>query len=179
VTDEGDVRQVVDAYLNHDSEDLLHQEWDAWGQAPGNDRVRVASLDLEYPGRLEGQPIYTRTPITVRYRFWNLVAGQKVNISSHLRSPSGEVVFNVWSEKEILPAGLIEGVLELPGDFLNDGLFFMDLMLVSNGRAIFTMEKAFRFHVNDARDGSEWFGKVSGAIRPAFLTFPLKRIGNV
>ena len=176
LADTGDVRKVVDAYLNHDSEDVLHQEWESPEQAPGNDRVRVAFLDLDYPGKGDGRPIYTTTPIAVRYRFWNLVDGQRLNISSHLRTPAGEEVFNVWSEKTELPKGLIEGVLELPGDFLNDGLFSLDLMLVSNGRAIFQMDKAFRFHVHDAREGAEWFGRVRGAIRPAFLTFPLRRV---
>lgn len=74
------------------------------------------------------------------------------------------------------PDGLIEGVLQIPGDFLNDGLFFLDVMLVSNGRALFTLDKAFRFHVNDEREGAAWFGKVKGAIRPAFLTYPLREI---
>ncbi len=173
---EGSVEDIINEYLNFDNEDILHQEWCGPEQAPGNERVRVACLDLDYHGKKAGRPIYTTTPITIRYRFWNLLENQQLNISSHLKNPSGEVIFNVWSKKTVLCRGLIEGKLQIPGEFLNDGLYLLDLMLVHNGKAIFVMDSAFRFQVHDDRKNAEWFGKVKGAIRPAFLEFPLERI---
>jgi len=176
----GDVDRIVDGYLSHGGEDILHQQWSSWETSPGNDQVRIAALDMEFPGKTEGLPIYTNTPITVRYRFWNLKESQQLNINSRLMNTSGEIVFPVWSEKTVLPKGLIEGVLKLPGDLLNDGMYTLDLNLVSNGRSVFIMDNAFRFHVHDMRDDSvEWFGKVRGAIRPVFLRFPLKKVGGM
>lgn len=179
LTDAGDVQDVVDAYLNYDSEDILHQEWQSPANAPGNERVRVAAVRLEHADGGADRPIYTETPLKVRFLFWNLVDGQTVNISTHMRNPAGDVLFNVWSSSVALPTGLIQGVLSIPGNFLNDGTFSMDMMFVIDGRAVFTLDPALCFQVHDTREDAEWFGKVPGAVRPRFLTFPLTQVSDL
>ncbi len=177
LVDQGDVKDVIDAYLNYDCGDIHLQEWENKDEAPGNDMVKVRKVQLSYPGQENTEPIYTTTPIAVTYQFWNEVEGKEYNISTHLRKPSGEVIFNTWSHKEKLKRGLIEGTLNLPGDFLNSGVFSLDLMLVSNSKAVYKMDPAVQFQVHDRRGaGTGWHGQIPGAIRPVFLKFPLKEI---
>jgi homopolymeric O-antigen transport system ATP-binding protein len=174
----GDVCSVVDEYLNSDSDELLLLDWANPSTAPGTDKIRLRRMQLDYIGKDVGEAIYTDTPIEVRYQFSNICAGDSpINISTHLRGVSGEVLFNVWSEKSLLPQGLVEGVLNIPGNFLNDGYFSLDFMVVQNGAAVVHVQPGLQFQVRDRRL-SEWHGRVLGAVRPTFLKFPLTVIGD-
>jgi lipopolysaccharide transport system ATP-binding protein len=171
----GTAKEMVDCYLRNDAQDLLCQEWTCADHAPGNQLVRMARLSLDYHDQHQGRPIYTNTPMTITYGLWNLLEKQDINICSPFRNSAGEKIFSVCSKRQVLPKGRVEGKLHMLGDFLNDGHFSIDVIIVADGRPIFTLSNALSFHVCDSRKGS-WFGKHTGHIRPVFLTFPLQHI---
>ena len=174
VESQGTTDSVVDAYLSTASTECLAQEWGTPAEAPGNGKARLKRVALEYPGKSEGEPLTTHVPVDVHFEFWNLGLDGLLNISTHLRNVAGEVLFNVWSHQQEMPACALSGVLRIPGDFLNDGLYTLDFMVVENSRRVYCLDPALTFQVHDWREGIAWFGKVSGAIRPVFLSFPLE-----
>lgn len=170
---EGSVEKVVDDYLRDGTTENYEMAWDEPGEAPGGDQARIKRMRLSYEGSDEGEHAFTHTPIRVDYEFWNLVE-QRVNISTHLTTPDGTVIFNVWSESTVMPPGIVRGTMNIPGDFLNDGFFRLDFRLISDGRALARLVPGIAFEVHDRREGIEWLGKVAGAVRPGFLKFPLE-----
>jgi lipopolysaccharide transport system ATP-binding protein len=169
---EGSADEVVDSYLRDGTTENYEVGWDDPDEAPGNERARIKRMRLSYEGSDEGQHAFTYTPIRVDYEFWNLVE-QRVNISTHLTTADGTVIFNVWSESVVLRPGLVRGTMNIPGDFLNDGFFRFDFRVVSDGSALARLVPGIAFEVHDRREGIEWLGKVGGAVRPGFLKFPL------
>ena len=176
LAEDGEVDRVVDSYLHSDTDTVDAMSWDSLDDAPGNHLARVRRLALSYPGQEKGDRILTSTPIDVTYEFWNL-AEQEVNVSTHLRGTDGSVIWNAWSQRALMPAGLIRGRLQIPGGFLNDGRFSLDFMVVAQGAAQARIDPGLRFEIHDSRADGTWFGKVPGAIRPEFLKFPLERVG--
>ena len=130
-------------------------------------------MRLRYEGSDNRTQIYTSTPLEIDYEFWNL-REQEVNISTHLCKSDRTVIFNAWSEAQLMPAGLVRGTLRIPGDFLNDGFHMLDFMVVADAKAQAHLKEGLAFMVHDGREGSGWFGKVQGTIRPLFLKFPLE-----
>jgi len=171
----GEADAVVDAYLEGDSEEVHEVSWDSPEEAPGNKKARIKSMRLRYGGSEKRSQIYTSTPLEIDYEFWNL-REQKVHISTHLRKPDRTVIFNTWSEKVVASAGVVGGTLRIPGDFLNDGFHILDFMVVADAKAQAKLKEGLAFMVHDGREGSEWFGKVLGTIRPIFLRFPLESV---
>jgi len=169
----GRTEEVVDAYLRDNTTEDYELVWNDRTEAPGDHRARLRQTRLSFEGSEKGQHAFTSTPIRVEYEFWNLVE-QQVNISTHLTAPDETVIFNAWSESSVMPVGLVRGVMEIPGDFLNDGFFRLDFMVVSDGSALAFVKPGIAFEVHDNREGVEWLGKVRGAVRPHFLKFPLE-----
>jgi lipopolysaccharide transport system ATP-binding protein len=177
VSKEGQMAAVVDSYLGAETVGNWSVSWDDPQQAPGSERARIKSMrlsgtDLEQPSR-----ILTSDGIRIEYQFFNL-RSQRLNISTHLRSSDGSVVFNVCSHKQVMPPGVVSGALDIPANFLNDGLFSLDFLVVTGGRVIASVVPGVSFQVHDHRDGAEWFGKYPGAIRPVFLRFPLTVVSD-
>jgi lipopolysaccharide transport system ATP-binding protein len=170
----GDVEEVVAAYLQFDRGEVLRQAWDDPATAPGNDRVRLRRAELLYAGRDEGRPILTRTPLRLRLEAENLVEGQELNFSTRFFGPGGEIVFNVWTEARPFPRGVVSATLEIPGDFLNDGVYAFDCMLVSQARCVYLHDAVVRFRVHDDRTGTRWYGRVQGSVRPRLFPFPIE-----
>ncbi len=171
----GDTDEVVAEYLARDSREEHRQAWARPEDAPGNERVRVRRVELDYPGRDRGAPVHTSTPLRVSFEVWNLEDGLELNFSTHLQSLAGEVIFNHWTEARTFRRGIVSATFDLPGGFLNDGAFELDLMVVSQARSLFRLNPALRFRVHDDRTGTRWFGRVRGAVRPRFLPFPIRQ----
>jgi lipopolysaccharide transport system ATP-binding protein len=138
--------------------------------------VRIKSIELLYEGHEKGVPIYTTTPFLVKYQFWNLIEGQEINISTHFYDSSGLLIFNRWTENKSFEKGIVEGTLSIPGNFLNDGHFIFDFMLVGNPpKPIFNLNPALAFEIIDSRSNTEWTGKVQGVIRPLSIDFSISQ----
>jgi lipopolysaccharide transport system ATP-binding protein len=173
----GAVRQVVDTYLSQGNDMILRQEWNSPEEAPGDSLVRIRSVRMTYDGMDAGRALFTTTPAEVSYEFWNLER-QSTNISTCLRTTDDRIIFNVWSEVKEIERGVYGGVMRIPGDFLNDGVFHIDFMVVVNSVIHACVNPALRFEVVDGEREGTWFGKVQGAVRPVFLSFPLERSGQ-
>jgi lipopolysaccharide transport system ATP-binding protein len=163
----GEVGDVLHDYMASISKFQLQQHWDTPEVAPGNDQVRIKNIEVVPDFVNGGKNIDVRTPLKVNFEFWNMHASAHLNLSMFLYNMTGECVFNVGSQAKTFSNGLVKGVLEIPGNFLNDGSYYISVMIVKDtADPIFFMEEAISFDVADYREGTNWYGKWPGAVRP-------------
>lgn len=167
--EQGETNQVIASYLSKVSKTRLVREWDTPEEAPGNDLVRVRRVELipEYQDELTR--IDVRTPMKLRFEFWNMMDRANLNLSLHLNSLTGECIFNVGTQSQPYGKGLIVGECAIPGYFLNDGTYTISVMIVKDTvTPLYVMEEGITFDVEDYREGIAWYGKWPGYVRPQF-----------
>ncbi|QKZ13651.1 ABC transporter ATP-binding protein [Spirosoma sp. KUDC1026] len=167
--EQGETNQVIASYLSKVSKTRLLRQWETPEEAPGNDLVRIRKIELipEYQDELTH--IDVRTPMKLRFEFWNMMDKANLNLSLHLNSLTGECIFNVGTQSQAYGKGLIAGECTIPGFFLNDGSYTISVMIVKDTvTPLYVMEDGIMFDVEDYREGIAWYGKWPGYVRPQF-----------
>ncbi|MBC3539277.1 ABC transporter ATP-binding protein [Rufibacter sediminis] len=165
----GKASTVINNYIKGVKKFQLHHSWNNLVEAPGNDLIRFKSIRLVPQYSSAEAPLDIRTPLTVKFQFWNLVDGQELSVGLHLFSYGGECIFDVPSPSLPCQKGLVEGECTIPGDFLNDGSYYISLIVVKDTSVnLFYYEECLSFEVEDYRGDIKWFGKWMGAVRPSF-----------
>lgn len=164
-----DVPTVVNEYLNSSRQANYKQHWHSPEEAPGNEWIRIQSVEL-IP-RLE-KPTHQpdiRTPLTVKFRFWNRKEELALSVGLLLFTLSGDCIFDVPSEVCLSHKGLLEGECTIPGNFLNDGSYYISLNFVKDTSvSLFEFHECLSFDLQDYRENIQWYGKWWGAVRPKF-----------
>lgn len=84
---------------------------------------------------------------------------------------TGECIFNIGDDAKIYKKGIISATCDIPGDFLNDGSYYISAMIVMDRLApVFFFEDALAFDILDYREGTDWYGKWPGAVRPKTIS---------
>ena len=167
--EQGETNQVIASYLSKVSKTRLRRQWDTPEDGPGNDLVRIRRIELTPDYQDDLTHIDVRTPMKLRFEFWNLMEHANLNLSMHLNSLTGECIFNVGTQSRAYGKGLIAGECTIPGYFLNDGSYTISVMVVKDTvTPLYTMEEGITFDVEDYREGIAWYGKWPGYVRPQF-----------
>jgi lipopolysaccharide transport system ATP-binding protein len=164
----GEAKTVVNNYTAQLQRRLWHQHWTTQ-EAPGNNIIRVLSVELipHLPDPLA--PVDIRTPLTVTFRFSNAENGINLMCGLHLFTLAGECIFDVACAPADYDAGILEGSCTIPGNFLNDGSYYFSLIFVrDSSKQVFYLEECLHFDVEDYREGINWYGKWIGYVRPKF-----------
>jgi lipopolysaccharide transport system ATP-binding protein len=168
VREMGEASYVVNKYISGVQKHRLQQSWDQ-EKAPGNEMVRFIEVELIPELNNQEDIIDIRTPLTVKYKFWSSQDNIKLSSSIVLFSYSGECIFDMVSPSSIYKKGFIEAECKIPGNFLNDGSYFISLNVVKDTSIVlFSLEECLSFDVEDYRGEMEYFGKWWGAVRPKF-----------
>lgn len=175
----GEVAGVVDKYLAGTQQLKLKQEWATPEEAPGNDLIRFKSVELIPQRPSPEAPLDIRTPLTVRFQFWNMTDDIILNTGLHLFTYGDECIFDVPSPAMRCDKGLVEGECSIPGNFLNDGSYYFSIIIVRDTSVeVFYYEECLSFEVEDYRENIQWYGKWWGAVRPKF-PFRLRQKNSV
>ncbi|QJW90724.1 ABC transporter ATP-binding protein [Spirosoma taeanense] len=167
--EQGETNQVIATYLSKVSRTRLLREWDTPETAPGNDLVRIRRIELIPDYQDELTHIDVRTPMKLRFEFWNMMDHANLNLSMHLNSLTGECIFNIGTQSQAYGKGLIGGECIIPGYFLNDGSYTISVMIVKDTvTPLYNLEEGITFDVEDYREGVAWYGKWPGYVRPQF-----------
>ena len=163
----GNVETVINDYLSAYQQKKWKQEW-AIENAPGNESIKVLSVELE-PHFIEVSDIIDiRTPITIRFKFHNNVHA-KLATSLCLYTLSDECIFDIVTKPSIYEKGIIIGECAIPGNFLNDGSYYFSLFFLNESLAtLFGLDECLHFEVEDFREGISYYGKWIGYVRPSF-----------
>jgi len=165
----GESSAVVNKYLSSVQRLNIQQSWDNMAEAPGNDFIRFKKVELIPHKNSPTDPLDIRTPLTIKFQFWNLTGHTSLSIGLHLFSYGGECIFDIPSPSRFFDKGLIEGECTIPGNFLNDGSYFISLIIVKDtSMQLFYFEECISFDLEDYRGDIQWYGKWMGAVRPAF-----------
>jgi lipopolysaccharide transport system ATP-binding protein len=57
---------------------------------------------------------------------------------------------------------------EIPGDFLNNGSYYISIIFVENSSKQLYYEECLSFEVEDFRENMNWYGQWMGYVRPKF-----------
>jgi lipopolysaccharide transport system ATP-binding protein len=172
----GETNQVLATYLSHVQKTALESWWLSPEEAPGNDLTRLKSIKL-LPDFIDNQKhIDVRTPFKIQIEFWNFMEGAQLNISLHLNSLTGECIFNIGTLSQVFEKGIITAECEIPGNYLNDGSYSISFMVVKDtSTLIYNFEEALIFEIGDYREGTSWYGKWPGYVRPK-IDFPIAQL---
>jgi len=164
----GEVNTVVNQYITSVQKNQLGQQW-AEGTAPGNSKVKIKEVQLIPHVKQPDEPVDIRTPLTFKIAFWNQEEDQQLHIALRLFSYGGECIFDVASPAKRFKKGLVEGECTIPGNFLNDGNYYLSVVIIKNASVpLFELEECISFDVADYRENINWYGKWMGAVRPHF-----------
>lgn len=165
----GETGLVVDQYVGSLQQNKLRLEWSDENEAPGNQYVRILSMELVPQLPAADSVIDVRTPLTVKFSIRNAEANVFLNAGLHLFNYAGECIFDVASPPVLCQAGIVQGECHIPGHFLNDGAYYFSLIIVRDTSIpLFYYEGGLHFEVADYRENTSWFGKWKGVVRPQF-----------
>ena len=175
----GETGEVLNNYLSAMQNNLLEQSFNHIEKAPGNDLVRLKYAKLT-PALIGNQIIVdVRNALKIDIEFWNLLDDQNLNISLHIFASTGECIFNVGTQPELLNKGVVQASLTIPGYFLNDGNYLVSFMIVKDKSIVlFNFEEVFNFEIADFREDTTWYGKWPGYVRPQF-DFPIQQVSQI
>lgn len=166
VFDTGNPDKVINRYLSKVAKNQLEQTWNSIHEAPGNEFIRVKSVQL-IPMYGESGTIDVRTPMKLKFLFWNLIPNSNIHLTLQLYALTGECVFTIATPPVNLSKGLAEGACVIPGNLLNDGKYDISIYVDKDANTnLYQHEEAIIFEVEDYREKTEWFHKWEGIIRP-------------
>ncbi|WP_207423425.1 ABC transporter ATP-binding protein [Desertivirga brevis] len=165
----GEVKTVINSYLRTQQKNAWKHEYESIALAPGNEHIRVLNVELIPKLSNPLDQIDIRTELTVKFKFYNLNNGIHLTASVLLFGSAGECIFNVPSKAGDFDAGMFEAECTIPGNFLNDGSYFICLYFARNGtEEIYCYNECLIFDVADYREETEFYYKWWGIVRPDF-----------
>lgn len=160
--------EIIEKYLERQSTVSLAQDFE-YESALGNEFVKIKHISI-VPDRKDAKSIITvKSPLKIRFEFWNELDEMATNLSLHLFAATGECVFNSVTQLPvpILKKGLYTSTCLIPGEFLNTGMFSISMMVVKDtSTPVFNFENILTFEVEEERENMNWHGKFPGFVRP-------------
>ncbi|WEK19418.1 MAG: ABC transporter ATP-binding protein [Candidatus Pedobacter colombiensis] len=168
--DMGNTQDVISNYLKREQTLYLNRVYADPDTAPGNENIRIKRVEM-LPQYLDSSNIIDiRTPLVIEFEFWYLPTEEMdLGVNVLLNTVMGDCIFDVPSPAYQYSKGLIKGKCIIPGDFLNNGSYLIDLLFVKNtSSSLFDFEECLSFDVEDFRENTAWYGDWVGAVRPKF-----------
>ncbi len=166
----GNIEEVVNHYLADETvKGIVNNTWDL-SNAPGLEKIKVKSAYIRY----QGEQLTVKTPFDIITEFWCFEEGFPINISMHVYDVKGNCIFNLITENKPIERGLHKAVFHIPGDLMNEGIYYINNMFVSQAKCYFNHERAHSFEIHENRDIPGWHGKWTGAVRPTFIEYEYK-----
>lgn len=165
----GNTKSVVNEYLSTLHKKSSIKEFCTLNEAPGNDFIRVMYIEL-IPDLLDPNEVLDiRTPLTVKFRFYNASDNIVISTDLLLFTLAGECIFDIPSKPATYKKGFIEGECKIPGNFLNDGSYSFTLHFAKDTSSeLFSYEECLMFDIADYRENINWYDKWWGHVRPDF-----------
>jgi lipopolysaccharide transport system ATP-binding protein len=169
----GKTESVVNYYLSDETaKGIVNNEWN-FEDAPGTEFIRVRSAYIKYANTF----VTVNEPFDLITEFWCLKQGFQMNVSTHIYDNNSSCVFNISTINKPLEKGLHRAIFHIPAGLMNDGVYYVDNMFVTNSSCHFLHQHSNSFEINEDRITSMWHGKWIGAVRPTFIENELLFMG--
>lgn len=145
----------------------LDKIWDSSSEAPGNENIRISRLRV-VPDLDDFEGLITiEVPLRIEFFYSLSVPVESYVFAMHFRNISGELIFITGSTHKNVKPGEYKSTGHIPGDFLNSGIYSMDLYFVKDiSNVLFNIADLMVFEVHDVERESGWLGEIPGAVRP-------------
>ncbi|WP_395768804.1 ABC transporter ATP-binding protein [Aquirufa sp.] len=165
----GETAQVIKNYMSEVQSKKIYYASDNFSNAIGNEFIRLKYAEVK-PQLTQGLDYWTiNDPFSLHFEFYNTLAQADLNISVHLYASTGECIFNLGNQPTQFKSGIISTDIQIPGNYLNDGSYFLSIMVVKNSSIVLAnFEELFEFEIADYRENTTWYGKWPGYVRPNF-----------
>lgn len=171
MADIGRTDKVINNYLNREVKNCLLQEWND-DERPVSDHIKLLKAEIIPQNENASDAILVNTPIDMSFTF-ELLKEASINLSLLLYTASGVCIFNVATDSMPLRPGIHTSTLKIPGKFLNDDIYTINLLFVKDTNRIdLELRDLLTFEVSDVPRQGNWYGKWLGAVRPS-LEFSL------
>jgi len=170
--------EVVSQYIQMGRQSRGDAVWDEPTTAPGNENVRLHAVKVVSGGSVSGD-VDIDKEVHIEVLFWNLKPMSRISTSIHLMDNMGVAVLSSanmpsanlgqddWFGKPY-PVGLYKTTCVLPANFLNEGTYSVNAVVLTDVRKIEVFEKeAVSFTVHDTGAmRKEYTGHWIGVVRP-------------
>jgi lipopolysaccharide transport system ATP-binding protein len=181
VVRDGPTPEVVAEYLKSGSRGAGEWVWEDPRRAPGNDKARLRAVRIISQGEARTE-VDIDKEVDVEVEFWNYVEGARnlcvniilhdsggTNVLSTGTTPGANSLREEWFDRPH-PAGLFRARCTLPANFLNGGLYYISVFVVTLGPLVIEAEaqQVISFNVFDTGvmrtpgGGHHW----AGVVRP-------------
>jgi lipopolysaccharide transport system ATP-binding protein len=166
----GDTEPVIADYLKQNRDQFLGTDYSKLNEMPGNDHIRVNRVELIPKYLNQYHVIDIRTELNIRFEFiYEVEEAGDLMVILQVFNNAGEMIFEIASANHVFQNGIIKGESAIPGNFLNDGLYYISLSFVRNSSTrLFHFESCLAFDVEDYKDSGNMYGKWAGVVRPSF-----------
>ena len=175
---QGEADDVVRQYIDLGKESMGEVSWPDPRKAPGNEKIRLYAVRAVSNNQVTGN-IDIDKDIHIEMEFWNSREGANISTSIHLMDQIGSCVLasgnmhsanlieDKWFDKPY-PVGLYKTVCTLPGNFLNEGRYSIDVIVLTDvTNAEVYARDVFSFHVHETGAmRKEYAGHWIGSVRP-------------
>ena len=174
---DGSSNEVVSKYLTSGSGLTSSQVWDNLEEAPGGDIARLRAIRVKGENGRVAQYFDIRKPIAIEMEYDVLESGYLLLPHHSLFNGEGQWIFTIvdtdpkWRRRP-RPAGRYIGTAWIPGNFLSEGILYLQCGLTTMEPSIeqFTERDIVSFQIVDSMDGDaargDWGGPLQGAVRP-------------
>ena len=175
---DGPASDIIGEYIETTREGHGERIWSDPKTAPGNEKIRLHAVRIVSGGGVTDS-VDIQKDIQVEVEFWNLKAGSQIHTSIHLLDkmgvgvlasanfPSANLIKDEWYGKPH-PVGLYRTICTLPGNFLNEGLYSINAIVLTDGTNTDVYEReviSFTVHESGAMR-KEYGGGWLGVVRP-------------
>ncbi|MHA8076421.1 ABC transporter ATP-binding protein [Aquirufa sp. TARAVU-A1A] len=165
----GETAIVLKNYMSEVQSKKMYYSADSFNAGLGNELIRLKYAEIK-PELSKDLDYWTiNDPFNLHFEFWNTLADVDLNVSVHLYASTGECIFNIGNQPSRFNVGVVSTDISIPGNFLNDGSYFLSIMVVKNSSIVLVnFEELFEFEIADYRENTTWYGKWPGYVRPNF-----------
>jgi lipopolysaccharide transport system ATP-binding protein len=173
---DGTPQQVVGTYLTSGLGTTAHREWPL-EEAPGNEFARLRAVRIINESGTVTEALDIRRPIGIEIEFDVINSGKVLVPNFTITNEEGVCICHPhdwqadWRRKP-RPVGRHRRISWIPGDFMAEGTFIVDIALSSYDPIVvhFHERHAVAFQVIDGRSGDsargDYAGHLPGVVRP-------------
>ncbi len=167
---EGAPGAVTSRYLREWMPSFNHVVHDDISRAPGNDLVRLRRARVRPLNESSADWLTVRTAVVIEFEYWKFSANTDLTLVAEVFNEHGVTVFATAKFGEpATPAGLLRGWFIVPPDFLNNGIYRVNLnAVVGANTEVAFWEDVLAFEVHDAASDlrGPYHDFWPGAVRP-------------
>jgi lipopolysaccharide transport system ATP-binding protein len=163
---DGATTSVVARYLGLTQGSALNAYWCDKKSAPGTTSLRIRGVQVLAGDRADNV-LTMQTPLHIRTDYWVINSETRSHLTYHLINEYGILVLTTYGSTKLVP-GCYRATCKVPGDLLNSGTYYLNLLIVENGsKVVYIHERIASFTVEDIAERKPgWLGREPGVVQP-------------